>query len=724
MAQSTRPTPLSKGSRLPPPVSSAPRVRQRKPQSNLPSQAINTNLSAHVRTDPTSALSALLKLITSLPTRIGGCQYKFTQSEHALSLHLISIIDPFVYHGVRALASNVTSNAPCAPAVSLVNQPTEILDAIMFHVDSRKDLLNVALGCKRLHDVIFPRHFEYRVIRCKVSSISVWNHLVLHRSLARNVRKLEILDERAPSGPGIMVPRGILQGDTDLESTDDELSMHLKQERFLAAALVRMTGLRDFKWSCNHSPISIAHVWPTLMTRAAHLKSMEICDNLVFAPRIEGGDDKRDDQTESEEESDTDNGGKGMMTRVPARMLSEMTSITFRSTPHSYGAAKQPELTRISSMLHRCLNIKDLEITYIAPRSSSLPGHQVAASRTRPRADEFLMYSRWKNLTTLTLTNLRCTSSLAPSAFLSAHTALEVLHMDMNINTNNAVFSTPLQLPVGALPRLREIKATREIINTILECPCEPRRPLESVKGFKLSGNHLHAQSGSNVANSDDSHTLSDIRFLSNLQSSTIRRVEMTGWHDMEDVKKLATCIPSVQHLDVGRKLGTAAHKSVAGPATNMVEWADLLGTLPELTTMYGVRFFYEVSSVAMAGSLSTLAPSALTSTPATSSQASGLASTTRDVNPVLHMSVPPSGGKASQLQISMMERSRMRKNDEIAAVLAWKCKKLRRVDHWDENSAKVVVLLRDQEHGHARGEDDGKERAGKVRWEVRRIKH
>ena len=300
--------------------------------------SINTNLSAHPRTNPTNALSVLFKLLTSLPSRIGGCQYKLTPAEHALSLHLISVIDPFVYHGLRALAppQNQTS---ASYFVSLVNQPTEILDAIIFHIDSRRDLLNVALGCKRLHDIVFPRHFEYRVIRCKVSSISVWNHLILHRSLARNVRRLEILDERSSvttngnfnKGRGIAIPKNILlQRDTDLESTDDELSMHVKQEKYLAAALIRMTGLKEFQWSCNHSPISIAHVWPTLMMRAVNLQIMDISDNLVFAPKVEGGVDQQDGESESESEGESNEEGRnsslsqGILAHVPNRVVSRL----------------------------------------------------------------------------------------------------------------------------------------------------------------------------------------------------------------------------------------------------------------------------------------------------------------------------------------------------------------------------------------------------------------
>lgn len=311
--------------------------------------SINTNPNAHPRTDPISALNVLLKLLTSLPSRIGGCQYKFTPAEHALSLHLMSILDPFIFQGARTLAPNITTshpNGPTSTGLGLIQQPTEIIDAILFHVDSKKDLLNVGLGCKRLHDIVFPRHFDYRVIRCKVSSISVWNHLNHHRSLARNVRTLEILDERVHAslkagnaiggGKGMLVPKGIMQGDTDLESTDDELTMHSKQERFLASALTKMTGLKEFKWSCNHSPISIANVWLTLMIRAANLKSINICDNLIFAPKSLFGQQDEDSENEQEDQDDEQGGviasrsaSGGLLSRMPHAAVRDLWSVLF-----------------------------------------------------------------------------------------------------------------------------------------------------------------------------------------------------------------------------------------------------------------------------------------------------------------------------------------------------------------------------------------------------------
>lgn len=234
------------------------------------SRPIDTHLSSYDRTDPFSAINVLLKLLSSLPSRIGGCQFKLTSDEHKLSLHLLSIVEPFV------------STTPDPNKRTITRQPTEILDAISSHIEERRDLLSLGLSCKRLHGIVHPRHIQYRVIRCKVSSLSVWNHLIVHRGLAGNVRRLEILDEREPKESQI-TPAGIMTTETDIESTDDELGMHDKQERFLISALAKMDRLTVFKWSCNHSPISIHTVWPILL-RSGSLKELDVSDNLVFSP--------------------------------------------------------------------------------------------------------------------------------------------------------------------------------------------------------------------------------------------------------------------------------------------------------------------------------------------------------------------------------------------------------------------------------------------------------
>lgn len=245
----------------------------RKALLRKPYQSVDTNIQSYDKTDPFFAFNVLRKLLGTLPSRIGGCQYKLSSDEHKLSMHLLTIVEPFV--GLSPSRRTLT------------RQPNEILDSIAFHIDSKRDLLALALSCHRLYDIVCPRHYNYRVIRCKVSSVSVWNHLLVHRSLARNVRRLNILDERSTESE--LIPVGILISDTDLESTDDELGMHAKQERFLVSALNRMTTLKSLTWSCNHSPISIDNVWPTLL-KCQSLQEVEINDNLIFGAYLRDAD--------------------------------------------------------------------------------------------------------------------------------------------------------------------------------------------------------------------------------------------------------------------------------------------------------------------------------------------------------------------------------------------------------------------------------------------------
>ena len=230
---------------------------------------LDTNSSSYPRTDPFGALNALRSLLSLLPSRLGSCHLKLAPAEHTLALHLLAVVEPFV------------GLAPCESRRVLVRQPTEVLDAIAFHVESARDLRALALTCRRLHAVVVPRHAEYRVVRAKASQLALWHHLAVHRALARNVRRLEILDERAPAGD-VVVPPGIAATDTDMESTDDELGMHAKQERFLVSALRQMSALTAFRWSCSHSLVAFERVWPVLVRCAPGLREVEVNDNLMF----------------------------------------------------------------------------------------------------------------------------------------------------------------------------------------------------------------------------------------------------------------------------------------------------------------------------------------------------------------------------------------------------------------------------------------------------------
>ncbi|TFY62090.1 hypothetical protein EVJ58_g4085 [Rhodofomes roseus] len=621
--------------------SSAGKGRARK--AHLPS--LNTSPSAYDRTDPFAALNVLRTLLASLPARIGGCAYKLTPEEHRLSLHLLTIVEPFV--GLAPQRRTLT------------RQPTEILDAIVFHLDEKRDLLNLALACKRLHGIIFPRHYEYRVVRCKISRIAVWNHLAVHRGLARNVRRLEIMDERGTEPAS--VPSDILNTDTDLESTDDELGMHDKQERVLVSALARMTALESFVWSCGHSPISIDQVWPTLL-KCQSLKNVQINDNLVFAPS---------------ELAPTE--GQTSKNKRRQYVLPALKTISLQSTKYAYGASKNPEMTRISRMLTNCPVLESLSIAY-QPRRA--PGFYL------PAADDLLLCARWSTLRTLVLSNLRCSALAGPDAvasFLAAHVQLEVLHLDLSFGQAR----TSICLPDETLPKLKELKASREMANAILACPVLPTvthpegRPLETLKGLKLAGPGGDA-------------------FVANLRAfgQTVKRIELLGYTDMDEIRKLSDAAPQLTWLDVGKRIdghgaaGAAMGVDRAGRpapaiATNFAEWASVLAHFPSLATFHGARFFYEI------------APSAL-------AQPSAAFVHNSSSGPHAMATIPLAPSERTRLPITPSDRSRMRKNEEVAATLAWKCQKLRRLDHWEEGTGRVVILLRDGD---------------KVRYEVRRVR-
>lgn len=232
-----------------------------------------------------------------------------------------------------------------------------------------------------------------------------------------------------------------------------------------------------------------------------------------------------------------------------------------------------------------------------------------------------------------------------------------------------------LVLPPNALPKLRELRCGKTIATAILNCPADFPRPLEVLKGITLSGLDW------------------DGPFLASLKQcgGSVKRMELAGWNDLDDIKRLVECVPGLTWLDVNKHKRTsegqeqtsqlhrarrndvstgrvaAAPNAGLGVATNVTEWAAVLAPLTELTTFIGIKFFYEVSTLTLA----TLATS-------------------------------------SPMSLSTSELSRVRKNDKVAGVLGNKCPRLRRLDHWEDAGGRVIVLSRD---------------GNEVKWEVKRLK-
>lgn len=144
----------------------------------------------------------------------------------------------------------------------------------------------------------------------------------------------------------------------------------------------------------------------------------------------------------------------------------------------------------------------------------------------------------------------------------------------------------------------------------------------------------------------------------------------------MEDIRRLIKSVPGLTWLDVGKKANGTQPRDRginAAVVTNTMEWATLLSELPDLTAFHGVKFFYEVSAQATLPSVAN-----------------------------------------STTNMSITDRSRIRKNDEVAGVLAWKCTKLRRLDYWEDGAGKIIVLIKDLQERLGERE--------KMRWEVRRV--
>lgn len=341
--------------------------------------------------------------------------------------------------------------------------------------------------------------------------------------------------------------------------------------------------------------------------------------------------------------------------------------MTIESTKHAFGANRSPALCRTRAVLDHCPNLETLSVSYTRPRATTTNG-----ANALPDADDFLLYSRWSQLSNLSLARLHSSSFDAFSSFLTYHNRLQSLRLN---GLSGAAIAT-LELPVGALPCLRELEAPNEVVTAVLACGAVGgTSPLETLKGVRVDA-------GSKGATA----MLQGLRE----HGHNIRHVELAGYGDLDDIRRLASCAPDVTWLDVGQRLvrgrvapaapSAAPHKGeAAAPASNTVEWAAALAGMPELARLHGVRFFYEVSQGAAAANA-----------------AAATASSARNFNPA-----------TMNASISMTDRSRMRKNDEVAGMLAWRCPKLRRLDHWEEGGGRAIILARDGE---------------RVRWEVRRV--
>ncbi|KAI0034768.1 hypothetical protein K488DRAFT_21555, partial [Vararia minispora EC-137] len=70
----------------------------------------------------------------------------------------------------------------------------ELIHLILDLILSRADLLNLALTCSTLRDIIIPAHLDYRIIISAEYHTGLWIHLVHNPYYARNIRELTLFN--------------------------------------------------------------------------------------------------------------------------------------------------------------------------------------------------------------------------------------------------------------------------------------------------------------------------------------------------------------------------------------------------------------------------------------------------------------------------------------------------------------------------------------------------
>ena len=219
-------------------------------QGGNPQRSSQRDLRRYKRFNFFTAANTLRKLHSSLPNNTESCRYKITR-----------------------------------------NLPAETLDDIVSYVDSQCDLLSLAWSCHEMHNLVFHAHFEHRVVKARVSSMRVWHRLAVCRTLARNVRHLEIVDGKSPE----IIPTDITTTDTDVENTYDGSDLPAKREELLASAIAEMHGLKSLKWSHTDSLILIGSVWPTLRN-CPNLTLVNLDDSTLFSPpKVQDPEEKEGD---------------------------------------------------------------------------------------------------------------------------------------------------------------------------------------------------------------------------------------------------------------------------------------------------------------------------------------------------------------------------------------------------------------------------------------------
>ncbi|KAJ6608638.1 hypothetical protein B0H10DRAFT_521952 [Mycena sp. CBHHK59/15] len=163
--------------------------------------------------------------------------------------------------------------------------PFDIIDPILSHVDSRRDLVSFATVSRACKELVIPRHTEYRILRLGVTvHQNVWAHLAQRSDLAWNIREVEIgrsLPDLSPphfsataTAKPERYPVSLIEPPTDLEA--DILDIVASN---ICQALRNMHSMRSFTWFEACDPTGALHGVPWYYRSV--LQALRESDSLV-----------------------------------------------------------------------------------------------------------------------------------------------------------------------------------------------------------------------------------------------------------------------------------------------------------------------------------------------------------------------------------------------------------------------------------------------------------
>ncbi|KIJ27667.1 hypothetical protein M422DRAFT_784804 [Sphaerobolus stellatus SS14] len=181
------------------------------------------------------------------------------------------------------LPSNMSQNED-ANTSHIINQPIEILDEILDHMDHGA-LLALAGTCHRLHEHIVPNHLNFRLIRCSIQRINLWKALqeVLQLQASR-IRELEIvIREDRSKGPTTspVIPFSMIRRIQIVDSFEIYPTKDREETSFAAliSAIRNMRSLESFKFNggtTDGEMASIEELFMAFKTSCRRLKNIQL----------------------------------------------------------------------------------------------------------------------------------------------------------------------------------------------------------------------------------------------------------------------------------------------------------------------------------------------------------------------------------------------------------------------------------------------------------------